>query len=278
MTNPGLATIIAPVRGGGRYGGGRATPDPPGETSATPAAPPVRGTGPNPRRKVSRPCASGRGGLGGRGGRPCTPEVRPGRIVTKSSGCEEPHNEQTRCHHRGGSLRSLPASRVSAGASPRRGHPGPGVLREAVRLGGPLALHLADRPRRVRRAGALQHVPVPVDERAEGIPRVRRLLVRGALRQGHSVLSAVRGPQQLHPRTGGEVGRAQVRTVRHGGPPRHLVGGDRPVHGALDGPRGAGGPRGGVRPRHRRDRALLGAERAGLRGHRPLPGAGAARP
>ena len=75
---------------------------------------------------------------------------------------------------------------------------------------------------------------------------------------------SLRGSQQLHPRPGREVRRAQVRSVQHRGAGHPVLRGDRQVHGALDGSERADGPGRGVRPRHRGDRTLLGPERAEL--------------
>ena len=65
-------------------------------------------------------------------------------------------------------MRPRPIARIPAGAEQGREDPRDRLLREAERLGRPVELHLAHRPRRARRAGARQHVPLSLVERPEG--------------------------------------------------------------------------------------------------------------
>ena len=89
------------------------------------------------------------------------------------------------------------------------------LLREAERLGRPVELHLAHRARRIRRAGARQHVPLSLVERPEGVPGILRLHVRRPFRAADPLLPAARGALRLHHRAGEEERRAQTHPLLH---------------------------------------------------------------
>ncbi|MNZ47304.1 hypothetical protein D3C78_650170 [compost metagenome] len=133
----------------------------------------------------------------------------------------EDHDHSHR-HHRRRPLGPRPAARLPVRQGQGRRDPRDRLLREAAGLGRHVELHLAHRPGRERRAGARQHVPLPVVERAQGVPGVRRLHLRRALRPADRLLPAPRGAVGLHQGPGGKGRRARLHPLQQRGAPGQL--------------------------------------------------------
>lgn len=146
-----------------------------------------------------------------------SPKVFLSRKQTFQKTHEETQHEHPYRHHRRRSLRPGPASRLPVRRSQGRRTSRTGLLREAERLGRHVELHLAHRPGRTRRAGARQHVPLPLVQRSQGMPGVRRLHLRRALRQADGLLPTARSALGLHQGARRKGRRAPVHPVQHGG-------------------------------------------------------------